>query len=94
MRVSAVLAVLLAAADTCNGGGLCVDTQTSNTNCGTCAYTCTLGSSCVAGACVCAQADRAYCGGVCTNIQRDRNNCGSCGNVCPRGTRCRRGICR
>ncbi|MBL8678533.1 MAG: hypothetical protein JNK05_05185 [Myxococcales bacterium] len=70
----------------------CVDTQTSNMNCGACGTACMAGTTCVAGACTCAMGTT-LCGRACVNTQTDGMNCGGCGTVCPMGQVCNMGAC-
>ena len=74
--------------------GVCVNLQSSATNCGGCGRTCATGQSCVAGLCalVCA-APTVVCGGACVNPQTDAAHCGTCGNACATGARCTLGRC-
>lgn len=74
---------------TCTGagqmacGGVCVDTNTDNNNCGTC------GTSCGAGSCqngICCPTGQTNCGGTCVDLTADGSNCGACGNTCGSGT--------
>jgi hypothetical protein len=58
----------------------CVNTSTSNGNCGSCGNTCTgLSKTC--------------CGGTCTNLKTDHNNCGTCGHRCDFVQLCENGLC-
>jgi hypothetical protein len=70
----------------------CVDTQTSNMNCGACGTVCMAGTTCTAGACTCAMGTT-LCGRTCVNTQTDGTNCGGCGTVCPMGQTCNMGTC-
>uniref|UniRef100_A0A093UQA8 Uncharacterized protein n=1 Tax=Talaromyces marneffei PM1 TaxID=1077442 RepID=A0A093UQA8_TALMA len=49
-------------------GGNCVNTQTDETNCGTCGHHCTAAAP-------------ECCGGTCTDTQTDALNCGMCGHA-------------
>jgi hypothetical protein len=72
--------------------GTCRDLQTDNTNCGACARTCTGGTACSAGNCLC-PAGQTGCSGTCRALQTDNNNCGVCGRVCGGGQTCVAGVC-
>jgi hypothetical protein len=63
-------------------GDICVNLQTSVTNCGACQNVCT-GTT------------PACCSGVCVDLYFDNNNCGACGNVCSvdDGYTCDQGVC-
>jgi hypothetical protein len=71
-------------------GGVCVNEQIDNANCGSCGHTCTTsdpnasGSSCNgSGMCVSAcKMGYTLCNGACVNEKTDSANCGSCGNAC------------
>ena len=74
----------------CNG--VCVDTSTDLSNCGTCENTCSPGEICQNGVCTCppGQTD---CGDGCSDPLTDRFNCGSCFNFCGTGGTCQNGVC-
>ena len=63
----------------CNLG--CVDTKTSNANCGTCGNACVNAHTCSAGTCIC-PSGYTDCNGQCVNPQIDVANCGGCGKAC------------
>ncbi len=71
----------------------CVNTQTSNANCGACGTVCPTGQTCMAGACTCATG-QTLCGRACVNTVTDNANCGACGTACPMGQSCAGGMCR
>ncbi len=73
-------------------GNTCVDTQSDNSNCGTCRTSCPTGVGCAAGSCSC-MAPRLACAGSCVEAQSDPMNCGRCGRVCPMGQMCVAGAC-
>jgi hypothetical protein len=75
-------------------GGVLVNTQSDNNNCGACGNVCLSGYCCDNGNCVLScQAGLTDCGGTCINLQSDNNNCGSCGTNCPAGYECISGSC-
>ncbi len=77
-------------------GAACVDTNTSNANCGACGNACSAGTECRGGTCVTpCRTGELRCGtmGTCTDPQTDVNNCGGCGTVCPSGQMCVSGVC-
>jgi hypothetical protein len=63
----------------CNGN--CVNTQTDNSNCGTCGNACAVGQTCSGGMCKCS-GQFTSCGNACVNTTSDPRNCGGCGTVC------------
>ncbi|MBK8692904.1 MAG: hypothetical protein IPN17_11565 [Deltaproteobacteria bacterium] len=72
----------------------CVDTNTDNTNCGTCGTVCAAGQSCQVGLCRrSCSAGQSLCGDVCSTLDSDPANCGSCGAACPAGQMCSAGRC-
>ncbi len=75
-----------------NCGTVCANFQTDPTNCGACGVTCSAGTSCTSGACVCG-AGTVSCGGTCANLSTDRTNCGACGFTCSAGAICTSGAC-
>jgi hypothetical protein len=69
-----------ASGQTCCGGS-CIDTRTSESNCGACGTSCGSGQTC--------------CSGTCRTLATDFNNCGSCGRTCgSNSNRCTNGACR
>ena len=77
-----------------NCSGTCVNLQTDNYNCGTCATTCPSGQVCTKGSCaVTCAAGLTNCSGVCVNLQTSNANCGSCGSACSPGQACKVGKC-
>jgi len=84
-------------APTCLSGqmscaGSCVDTQTDNSNCGTCGTVCGTGQTCTAGVCAC-MTGQTLCAGACVDTQSSDAHCGACGTACPSGQTCRAGVC-
>jgi len=73
-------------------GGVIVDLQTDESNCGSCGNVCRIGFICNNGQCEC-PAGQMNCGGYCKDIMTDTTNCGSCGNVCRKGLICNNGQC-
>lgn len=73
--------------------GACVDSQTSNVNCGACGNTCTDGKTCQAGSCVCSDPSTTDCNGQCVNLDASTTNCGECGNACVGLETCDQGVC-
>ena len=71
----------------------CVDTATSNANCGMCGNACPTGTACQMGACACTAMGQTLCGRSCINTATDAANCGRCGNACPTGQVCTGGMC-
>ncbi len=76
-------------------GGICVNTQSDNSHCGSCTTVCASGQVCVSGSCAapCATGET-RCGGACVNTQSSDTNCGACGTVCPTNQHCATGACR
>ncbi len=78
-------------------GDVCVDTQTSASNCGACGRLCAPGQSCATGACageVRCPAGQTLCGSAsCADLQSDPTHCGACGTACPTGQACAAGRC-
>jgi hypothetical protein len=73
-------------------GGVCVDLQSSQANCGLCGYDCSP-LPCVGGQCHACPANKTACGGQCVDTSIDPANCGDCGQVCATGA-CRFGSCK
>lgn len=73
-------------------GGVCVDTQTDASNCGTCGNACATGASCQSGGCVCPGGGTA-CSGACVDTNTNADNCGRCGHSCLGGS-CVGGQCQ
>ena len=68
-------------------GGVCVDFQSDESNCGACGVECPAGETCEGGVCRCGgqicESGLTCCNGQCVNLRTDENNCTECGNVCP-----------
>lgn len=73
-------------------GGVCVDLQTSQTNCGLCGYACAQ-TPCIAGECTFCPLDQTLCNDQCVDTSVDPAHCGGCGQVCESGA-CRFGECK
>jgi hypothetical protein len=72
-------ACFISGGTTCSG--VCVNTSTSNGNCGTCGNICSgLSATC--------------CKGTCTSLKTDESNCGTCGHKCSIGSTCESGSCK
>ena len=77
-----------------NCSGVCVNQQTDNNNCGTCAHACPSGTVCSGATCVAScPPGQTNCSGTCTNTAYDPNHCGNCGTVCGAGKYCDAGVC-
>ena len=81
-------------------GGVCVNTNSDNSNCGACANACEAGLVCAAGKCAltCASGQTKCSGGdagasYCARLTSDYQNCGTCGNACGAGQVCSAGVC-
>ncbi|MBL8922148.1 MAG: hypothetical protein JNJ54_25080 [Myxococcaceae bacterium] len=92
----------------CCAGAGCVDTSSTDSNCGACGSACSAGLSCRNGTCVapvcttstagrpCAAADAGTgtcCGTTCATMANDPLNCGQCGRLCALGEVCAGGSC-
>jgi hypothetical protein len=85
------------------GAPYCVDTQSDDSNCGSCGHACAGGEICVSGACEnpCTSNDAGattLCvpdGGApyCADTQNDSANCGTCAHACNTNESCAAGIC-
>jgi hypothetical protein len=73
-------------------GGVCVDLQTSPTNCGLCGYACSQ-VPCIAGECTACPAGQTLCNEQCVDTSTDPAHCGGCGQVCA-SRACRFGDCK
>lgn len=80
-------------------GGVCTDTSSDPSNCGSCGHQCLQGEICVGSQCTCAPPNT-FCGTQCnlrpcscSDLLTDSSNCGACGNACPAGTDCQGGTC-
>jgi stigma-specific protein Stig1 len=79
----------------------CIDVTTNNANCGGCGNTCSGGTACMGGTCLCpgsnskCDATQTCCGQTgCKNVMTDAQNCGSCGQACADGETCEGGACK
>ena len=70
---------------------LCVDLQTSGTNCGSCGTVISSPRICRAGQPACPATTDGFCGGACVNLQTDSANCGGCGQKVSAPQICRDG---
>jgi len=82
---------------TCQAGltacsGLCVDTLSNASHCGTCGVACALGQHCEAGTCAC-PAGLLSCDAGCIDPMTSPTNCGSCNIACAAGQSCVSGAC-
>jgi hypothetical protein len=68
----------------------CFDLSGSSAHCGTCAVSCTTGTTCLAG--VCCATGFVNCGGACVNLTANPN-CGACGVTCGTGLTCSKKTC-
>jgi hypothetical protein len=62
-------------------GGICVDLQSDDANCGACGQACAQGTRCESGRCV-TTCSGLVCGDTCVDAMNDPNNCGACGVTC------------
>jgi hypothetical protein len=74
----------------CSAG--CTDTLLDPVNCGACGNACMPGTTCSAGACVCA-APLVDCGGLCVNTNEDVLHCGMCSMASGATQGCAAGAC-
>lgn len=73
-------------------GGVCVDLQSSQANCGLCGYACS-GVPCIAGQCQTCPNGRTLCDNQCIDTSTDPAHCGACNQNCASGA-CRFGVCK
>jgi hypothetical protein len=69
-----------------NAANGCETLLNSNTNCGACGQSCSMGTRCAMGACVSTcPMGTTFCSGssICADLQSDVANCGSCDTSCP-----------
>jgi hypothetical protein len=85
----------------CGNPPVCIDLQTSISNCGACTtptenHACASTQTCEAGLCKGCPSSQTNCGGTCTDTNTDNNNCGVCGVACPTalGKTCQSGMCQ
>jgi Stigma-specific protein, Stig1 len=74
-------------------GGACVNTKTSNANCGACGAACDTGLVCSGGKCAIDCDGGTKCPGGCYDLTSDPMHCGACGTKCPAGQACVAGAC-
>jgi hypothetical protein len=77
-------------------GDTCVNTMSSNANCGSCGNACMGTQVCMGGMCrepMMCPTGQTLCGGACVSTQSDLMNCGTCGNACAMGQTCSGGTC-
>jgi endo-1,3(4)-beta-glucanase len=83
-------------------GGVCVETQADNLNCGVCGNICAVGTACSNGACaVPCQSGQVACDGACIDPQTSPTYCGAsgtctgtqAGTACTSGQTCQGGTC-
>jgi len=75
-------------------GSSCVDTQTSDQNCGGCDQPCAIGQACKTGKCeVSCTTAQTLCSGLCVDTQSNAQHCGDCATACPAGQTCNAGKC-
>jgi hypothetical protein len=75
-------------------GGVCINTDTDPSNCGTCGNACDPGEACESGACaVSCSVGLTECAGACVDTDNDPENCGTCGTACEADEVCRVGSC-
>ena len=82
---------------TCSGAAnnynkVCINLDSSTTDCGSCGNACDVGATCATGTCecpagptlidsiCCINADNAVCSGQCVDTLHDPKNCGGCGH--------------
>lgn len=73
-------------------GGVCVDLNSSDFDCGRCGNACVPGASCSAGQCECADGET-ECARGCFDLQVTADNCGACGHSCTTREDCLAGSC-
>ncbi|MBK04095.1 MAG: hypothetical protein CL920_33580 [Deltaproteobacteria bacterium] len=73
-------------------GGVCVDTQTSTSHCGSCGNGCLSDQTCQSGKCTCKQGTT-LCGSLCVDTQSNKAHCGSCQTACTTNEVCQSGKC-
>lgn len=74
--------------------GVCVDLQSTASNCGRCGNACTTGMACERGTCVMGcMAGTMLCAGGCVDVSSNPQHCGGCGMACATGEMCTEGRC-
>lgn len=74
--------------------GVCVDTDSDRSSCGSCGNACAAGESCTAGACeLSCPTSQTVCGSTCHDTSSDRAHCGACDAACGEGEICTGGSC-
>ncbi len=76
-------------------GGKCVDTTSTNSDCGMCGHACSAAQVCGNGQCSdnC-PANQMNCSGMCVDVLSDPMNCNACGSACATGDVCSFGECQ
>lgn len=76
-------------------GGVQIDPQTDEANCGACGRACPPGARCLEGECFC-PAGTSRCPGIdrCVDLLTDQQDCGACNRPCLSGQTCTDGRCQ
>jgi len=76
-------------------GGVCVNLQSDNKNCGKCNTACAAGQVCSSGVCALScQSGLIECSKTCVNPFSDNQHCGKCNFACKAGEVCSGGTCK
>jgi hypothetical protein len=73
-------------------GTVCVDLQTTSSDCGACGAACPKDQVCRAGRCAC-PSGLASCGGACVDVASNSAHCGQCDKACAMDQVCSLGAC-